>query len=232
MNAPKLNFDGEGRSGRLPATAATGSVFIGRDREPREFHLDAGETGAESRGDFRKWLFTYIGLALRYRWLILTFCGIALAIGFVINFTSTPIYEATVTIEIDRQAPKVVKFDVSQDQDTWGGDFRFYQTQYDLLKSRSLAERVASDLDLGAASDFLHPPSTSAWGKLRSLIFPSAVGRADDNGNVEARKAAGVSMVQSGLSVTPVVNSNLVRISFDSASPGLAQRIANGVADR
>lgn len=231
MNAPKLTFDAEGRSGRLPATAATGSVFIGRDREPREFHLDAGETGAESRGDFRKWLFTYIGLALRYRWLILTFCGIALAIGFVINFTSTPIYQATVTIQIDRQAQKVVKFDAPQDQDTWGGDFRFYKTQYDLLQSRSLTERVASDLDLGAASDFLHPSSTSAWGKLRSLMFPSGDRKADDKGNPESRKAVAASIVQSGLSVTPVRDSNLVRISFDSPSPEWAQRIANGVAD-
>ena len=38
-------------------------------------------------------------------------------------------------------------------------------------------------------------------------------------------------MVQSGLSVEPVTNSSLVRISFDSPSPEWAQRIANGVAD-
>ena len=38
-------------------------------------------------------------------------------------------------------------------------------------------------------------------------------------------------MVQSGLSVEPVLDSSLVRISFDSPSPEWAQRIANGVAD-
>ena len=38
-------------------------------------------------------------------------------------------------------------------------------------------------------------------------------------------------MVQSGLSVAPVLNSSLVRISFDNSSPAWAQRIANGVAD-
>src|SRR5262249_54743213 len=163
-------FDGADRSSRLPASAANGSPSISRgsreftvSRESREFDFDATGPGPQSTGDFRKSLFTYIGLALKYRWLILTFCGVALAIGFLINFTSTPIYEATVTIQIDRQAQRVVKVDAPQDQDTWGGDFlRFYQTQYDLLKSRFLAERVASDLDLGAASDFLHPPSTSA----------------------------------------------------------------------
>src|SRR5262249_17958819 len=157
-NAPQLNFDGRGRSG-LPTTAVNGSVVI--SGEPREIPFVAGDTGAESQSDFRKSLFMYVGIALKYRWLIVTFCGIALAIGFIVNFTSTPIYQATVTIQIDRQAPRVVKLDAAQDQDTWGGD-RFYQTQYDLLRSRSLAERVASDLDLGVASDFLRPPSTSA----------------------------------------------------------------------
>src|SRR6516225_7494453 len=38
-------------------------------------------------------------------------------------------------------------------------------------------------------------------------------------------------MVQYGLTVMPVPNSNMVRISFDSPSPEWAQRIANGVAD-
>ena len=38
-------------------------------------------------------------------------------------------------------------------------------------------------------------------------------------------------MVQSGLTIVPVPNSNLVRISFDSPSPAWAQQIANGAAD-
>ena len=102
-----------------------------------------------------------------------------------------------------------------------------------------MAERVASDLDLGAASDFLNPPSTSAWGKLLSLIFPSANTATEGKRNTATegkenfgqRKAAAAGMVQSGLSVAPVPNSSLVRISFDNSSPEWAQRIANGVAD-
>ena len=108
---------------------------------------------------------------------------------------------------------------------------RFYQTQYDLLKSRSLAERVAKDLDLGAAPDFLNPPSTSAWGKLRNLIFSSAHTATEDKGDFGQRKAAAAGMVQGGVSVAPVPRSSLVRISFASPSPKWAQRIADGVAD-
>ena len=173
MNAPNFSFDAEGGSDRLPSTAANGSRSITHASREVLVDFDTQESNMH-RSDFRKLFFTYLGLALKYRWLILTFCALALTIGFILTFTSTPIYQATVTIQIDRQAPKVVKFDGPQDRDFGSDDLRFYQTQYDLLKSRSLAERVASDLNLAAASDFLHPPSTSAWGKLRSLIFSSA----------------------------------------------------------
>ena len=93
-----------------------------------------------------------------------------------------------------------------------------------------------SDLNLALASDFVDPPSSSPWRKLRSLILPSAnTGTAsEDKGNTETleqRKAAATSIVQGGLSVEPVKDLNLVRISFDSLSPAWAQRIANGVAD-
>src|SRR5262245_62986306 len=47
----------------------------------------------------------------------------------------------------------------------------------------------------------------------------------------DLRKMLAASMVQGGLSVAPVTNSSLVRISFDSSSPAWAQRIANGAAD-
>jgi succinoglycan biosynthesis transport protein ExoP len=244
MNAPNFNFDAEGRSDRLPSTAANGSRSITRespealvDFDTQKFDSQKFDSQDESASDFRKLFFTYLGLALKYRWLILTFCGLALAIGFIVTFTSTPLYNAMVTIQIDRQAQKVVKFEGAPDRDFGGEDLRFYQTQFDLLKSRSLAERVASDLDLTAASDFLYPPSTTAWEKLRSLIFLSAntANTANtatkDQGNFEQRKAAAAGMVQGGLLVAPVPQSSLVRISFTSPSPAWAQRIANGVAE-
>jgi capsular exopolysaccharide synthesis family protein len=228
MNAPNSKLTVANRSEPLPATAAHGGHSI-RSHSPEVlFNFDAKD---ESDGEFRKSLFTYLGIALKYRWLILTFCGVGLAIGYAINFTSTPIYRATAIVQINPHSPKIVKIDSPQEQDTYGGDFRFYQTQYDLLRSRSLAERVASDLNLGAASDFLNPPSTSAWGKLRGLISRSAVVGADNKGDLGQRQAAAVGLVRSGLSIDPQRDSNLVGISFDSPSSEWAQRIANGVAD-
>src|SRR5438552_876245 len=213
MNVPAPIFDAEGGSARLPSTVAHGSRSIADASYGEPLNLNDQN---ESTSDFRRLFFTYIGLALKYRWLILTFCAVALAIGLIRTFITTPIYQATVTIQIERQAAKVVKTG-AQEPIVDGEESRFYQTQFDLLRSRMMAEKVAADLDLAAASDFLNPPSVSAWGKLRSLIFRSSKTTAEDKankGNLEQRKAMAAGMVQYGLTITPIRFSSVVAISY------------------
>ncbi|MGH6702544.1 MAG: GumC family protein [Bradyrhizobium sp.] len=228
MNAPKFNFDGGNQNGGLPVPS---NGFDALAKKPSVNLLKAEDpfaAGEENISQYRKLFFRYLGLALKYRWLILGTCAIALAIGFVVTFTSTPIYRATATIQIDREAAKVVKVDALASDRDFGDNLRFYQTQYDLLKSRSLADRVAADLDLGNAKEFLHPPSTSAWGKLVSVIFRGGSG---DRRDYAQRKVAAASKVEGNLKIHPVPNSRLVMISFDSPSPIWARKVANGIAE-
>ena len=197
MNAPNFSFDPD----RLPSVVGSGSLPA---RESPRALMKLGEDNmgeGEPVSDYRKLFFTYLGLALKYRWLILGTCCVALAIGFIVTITATPIYRATTTIQIDREAPKVVKVGNAGNEHGWIGDtLRFYQTQYDLLKSRSLAERVAGNLDLSAASDFIHPKSTSPWAKLVSMIFPHSETAGKNQANFAQKKAIAASIVQGGLS--------------------------------
>src|SRR5262249_46753925 len=141
MNAPNFNFDSEGRLPRnLPSTATSGPPSITQDSREIAVNFDTQRFDTQRFGsqdepahDFRKLFFKYIGLALKYRWLILAVCSLALVVGFILTFTSTPMYQATVTIQINRQAQQVVKF--QDERDNLGEDARFYQTQFDLLKS-------------------------------------------------------------------------------------------------
>ena len=108
MNAP-VNFGPERRGGGLP-TAVMGDgrdlvSYPGRIAEPA-----AGEPdGPHLRDEF----FKYLGLALKHRWLILAGCVGGLVIGFLVTFTSTPIYRATATIKVDLNADRVVKLDTA-----------------------------------------------------------------------------------------------------------------------
>jgi capsular exopolysaccharide synthesis family protein len=203
---------------------------IGRDLGAVEANVSDAEA---ERSNYRALFFKYLGLTLKYRWMILGICGSAIAIGLAVTYTSTPMYQGTATIQIDRDVAKVVKVDAPDVTADVGDNIRFYQTQYDLLKSRSLAQRVAADLDLGNAPNFLHPKPSSPWALLWESLFPAraAPAPAADDGNFEGRKAAAAGMVQGGVSVSPLLNSRLVRVSFNSTDPEWAYKISNGIAD-
>jgi polysaccharide biosynthesis transport protein len=223
MNA-HFDFGSERRDRGLPM-AVTGDE---RDRVSGTLAL-AGPAAVERDGPkFQDKFFKYLGLALKHRWLILA-CGLGgLVSGFLVTFTATPIYRATASIKVDLVAARVVKLDTADSNLEAGGDVRrFYQTQYELLTSRSLAERVASKLDLREDSGFISPRPSSSWAKLRRMMFSEKPG---EKSNLAQRKAAAASLIQGGLSIVQAPNSSVVRISFDSPDPTWAQTIANAVA--
>ncbi len=58
--------------------------------------------------DLRAKLFYYVRLFIKRRWLILAIALASVAIGMARAFMQTPLYTASVRIQIDRQAAKVV----------------------------------------------------------------------------------------------------------------------------
>ena len=124
MNAPSFDFGPERRGGGLP-TVVRGD---GRDLVPacgRTLAL-AGPAAVEPDGpNLRDQFFKYLGLALKHRWLILACCVSGLVIGFLVTFTSTPIYRAMATIKVDLDAARVVKLDTA-DANGQVGDMRSF----------------------------------------------------------------------------------------------------------
>jgi capsular exopolysaccharide synthesis family protein len=164
-------------------------------------------------------LAVYWRLALKHRILILSCFFGALAIGAALTLLMTPVYTARTTLQIDREAARVFSSEETPKEAFVGGE-EFFQTQYGLLRSRSLAERVVENLGL-ASSD----------GALQSLgVEPlPASGSAADQ--AARRRQVALSIVQANLSVTPVRGSRLVAVGFDNPDPVLAARIANGFAE-
>ncbi|MGH6970070.1 MAG: GumC family protein, partial [Caulobacteraceae bacterium] len=126
------------------------------------------------------------------------------------------IYTASTTIEIDREAANVVGMADVQPVDDVSQDQEFFQTQYGLLKSFSLSARVAQ-----------------AEGLATDRTFLTAMGLHPPPGPIHARGDGTwvVGLLQSRLGVYPDRDSRLVRVTFDSPSPGLSARIANAYAD-
>ena len=186
-------------------------------------------------------LLAYWHLLVKRRWLILGIISAAVAIALIQTLLTVPIYRATSVIQIEKESVQVVDVHgVSQTDVDY--DPSYNQTQFGLLNSRSLAERVAEDLNL-ADSDIgqrLEPPTW--WQRLGGLLgfgakaTSQAQGSATKGASSTAGAAAGklraaAGIVQGGLVIEPVRNSHLVRINYDSILPAFSAQVANAVAD-
>jgi len=165
-------------------------------------------------------LAVYWRLALKHRFLILgTFVG-ALTIGAALTLLMTPIYTAEATLQIDRESARVFNAeDVAPRESMIQGE-EFFQTQYGLLRSRSLAERVIENLGLA---------SSDATLEALGVEPPPASGSAAEQAS--RRRAAALEAVQENLNVAPIRGSRLVSVGFDNPNPVVSARIANGFAE-
>lgn len=80
------------------------------------------------------------------RWVVITLtCIIAVSV-MILTFQQTPIYQATARILIEKEAPNILSFKEVLDLDTSNTDY--YQTQYKILTSRTLARKALERLGL------------------------------------------------------------------------------------
>ena len=88
-------------------------------------------------------LLAYWQILLKRRWLVLGVLASVVALALLVTLLTPPVYRATATLQIDREAMQVIQVDgIQAPEAANSGDF--YQTQYELLNSRSLAERLFS----------------------------------------------------------------------------------------
>src|SRR5690606_5837021 len=100
----------------------------------------------EDDDSFGQDLLEYWRIFYKRKWLIAAIVLACVALAGLRTLMMTPLYTATVRIQIDREAPKVVEGGNVTPTET---GFDYLKTEYERLQSRTMAERVASSLDLG-----------------------------------------------------------------------------------
>ncbi|MEO6218733.1 MAG: polysaccharide biosynthesis tyrosine autokinase [Sphingomonas bacterium] len=163
----------------------------------------------------------YLQILFRRRWIVLAFVLAGVLTALYLTLNVTPLYRATTKLEIAREAAKVVKVD-GVEPDESSRNLEFYQTQYGLLKARSLAELVVRKLRLSENDTFMYGYARSKPPKM------TASERALRRARFE-RSAAGILL--NHLTVAPVRNSSLVDVSFDSPDPTLSANVVNAIAE-
>jgi polysaccharide biosynthesis transport protein len=198
------------------SSSATGSFRILPEAAP-----EARTLLRNGEGNGLPLLTRYLRIALRWKWVILGCIAAALLIGLIATLMMTPLYTATSTIEISRDSDKVTKLE-GVEREASSADLEFYQTQYGLLKARSLAERVARELKFSEDPKFFQAfgaKPTGAAGNLANNRYAAAGG--------EQRVRDAATVLLKNVTITPVRASRLVEISFTSPDSGLSTRVAN-----
>jgi succinoglycan biosynthesis transport protein ExoP len=191
------------------------SLSVAGDHALAPVGADFAEENAGGQFDImRYWQFVW-----KHRWIFIVALAVALAIAATLTLLTTPVYTARTTIEIDREAAKVMNTQDVTPREEFGNGMDFYQTQYGLLKSRALAERVVDTENLTASPTFLHATGLDRHRRGARSHDPAAL------------REGAIRRVQGGLSVNPTRGSRLVQLSFNSTSPQVATQLANAVAE-
>lgn len=167
----------------------------------------------------------YLRIALRWRYVIIGAVVACAIIGLIVTLLMTPRYTATSTIEISREASQVTNFQ-GVERETSVADQEFYQTQYGLMRSRVLAERVATQLRLVDDKAFFERFSVDQ----DKPAFAQTNGRYTAAGRAERQRVAGEVLLKN-VGVEPTRLSRLVAINFTSPDPVFSQKVANAWAE-
>jgi len=161
----------------------------------------------------------YLSIANRRKWLILGIVVAALVVGLLVTLLTTPLYTSTAVLEIQRETANFAEVQGAEKTQTTV-DAEFYQTQYGLLESRALAERVGRSLHLSDSLQFFQafgvkPPET--WFQNGRPVQTPAIR--------EARAKAAGGLLLANVKVEPERMSRLVSISFTSPDPQLSKKV-------
>ncbi len=162
----------------------------------------------------------YAYMVLKRKRLILGMVLAFVVLGGVRALLQPRLYSATVRIQIEREASKIVDAG-AMPIESGGSDF--LKTQFELLRSRAMADRVASAIHLGEDDSFFRSRDISVFGSL----FSSK----DELPAPADRQSSATGILISSLKILPVPGSRLVDLSVLDPIPARAQKIANAYAD-
>jgi capsular exopolysaccharide synthesis family protein len=171
-------------------------------------------TEAESTGqEFNLRDYYYILIKRKRLVILLTVLGLLLTI--IHTFVQTPQYQATTSVLIEREST-VSNMAMGSEVFVQRYDyFTFFNTQYQLITSKTVAKRVVDLLDLTA-----------------SPLFAPEEGKGEDGEALDKetlRDRIAESLMKT-IEINPVKDSNIVEVSMLSPDREMAARLANSVA--
>ena len=188
----------------------------------------------------------YLKVINKRRYTVATFFIIVATITLIRTLSAVPVYTSSSRLLIEKAEPSSMMMNYYYAP----YDPEFYETQYHLIKSASVAKKVVKALSLETTYGSYvknEPPNRSLIGSIMGWfdglysVMLNVLGvrenvKNDDKGGQHvsddrSRGEALDKMVIGGLAVNPVRESRMVDIAFTSTNPTLSSLIINSVAN-
>jgi polysaccharide biosynthesis transport protein len=169
----------------------------------------------------------------RYKWGIVGLTLLTAAIAALIAFNIRPVYRGTTSILIELKPQRVVQ--VHEVFDPGIGLSEYYGTQYMVLRSREMAERVVDRLQLLDHPEFAAEKPANNWATrfdLRKYLpLPTLEQKGVDSDDEGRRRDAVVDALMEKLAIEPVARTQIIKVHFDAHDPELAAAVPNTLAE-
>ena len=176
----------------------------------------------------------YWRVLMRFKWGII---GLAIAVTLAAVFIVSamrPVYKASVTLMIEQKQGKTL----ASVDDVYGADItgkEYLQTQFEILKSRELAARVVRELNIAEHPDYIAKTETEmaekAW--WQAIDWKQYLPAGHEQNPIPSEEEKFIKLVDEfmkHLSVEPVRQTQLVKVSFESYDRALTAQVANAMA--
>ncbi|MGB3726617.1 MAG: exopolysaccharide transport family protein, partial [Glaciecola sp.] len=185
----------------------------------------------------------YFQTVLRYIWRIIGLAVFLTLLATLIVLSITPKYTASVSLLIEAEQANVLSIEEIYGLDSSRKEY--FQTQYEILRSRQIASRVVDRLALHENdyfnSDMIEANKSgfaSMVSNIKSSIksalpfLPQAESKTyTEQQLIDRRKAYAISKLLSATTVTPIKSTQVVNISVETPSGSLSAELANTLAD-
>jgi capsular exopolysaccharide synthesis family protein len=185
----------------------------------------------------------YWRVLVKRKWVVISVLAIVCVAALLSTSLMIPVYRSTATVQVTPPGSRILDFaDFSTQGQSYLSQLQFYNSQYEILRSRSLAEAVVR------AEGVENHPELSGEIRQRSLVgelqsLPRTIKNAlttrptaetnpsssDQRYERAVKRAAGA--LRSRVNIEPVEDSNLVEVRFESFDPQFAARMANAVVE-
>lgn len=139
----------------------------------------------------------YLYVLDKRKWVILTFLLVLVITVTIASLVMTPVYQAGIKVLIEKESPKVL--DIKEVIAVDAGAQEYYQTQYEIIKSRPVMHKTLEALDL--------VNKKPGWNKAEDPVL----------------------LLQKTVEVKPIRNTRLVLVNVQDKDPQMAADIANMV---